>query len=85
MSTKTIGVVGRGSGRHNSMPTIPTIPTAPTIPTIPTPWGRYKLKPMFSQAHPLAMIPKGFTGGELGLFVLYWFKKNVSLSRREIT
>ena len=51
MSTKTLGVVGLGSGRQNSIPTIPTvptiptIPTVPTIPTIPTPWGCSKLKP----------------------------------------
>ena len=48
MSTKMLGVVGRGSGRQNSIPTIPTIPTVPTIPTIPTiptPWGCSKLKP----------------------------------------
>ena len=42
MSTKTLGVVGRGLGRRNF---IPTIPTVPTIPTIPTPWGCSKLKP----------------------------------------
>ena len=47
MSTKTLGVVGRGSGWQNSIPTIPTIPTVPTIPTIPTPWGCSKLKPVF--------------------------------------
>ena len=47
MSTKTLGVVGRGSGRQNSIPTIPTIPTVPTIPTIPTPWGCSKLKPNY--------------------------------------
>ena len=46
MSTKTLGVVCRGSGRQNSIPTIPTIPTVPTIPTIPTPWGCSKLKPL---------------------------------------
>ena len=48
MSTKTLGVVNRGWGRQNSIPTIPTIPTVPnipTIPTIPTPWGCSKLKP----------------------------------------
>ena len=45
MSTKTLGVVGQGSGWQNSIPTIPTIPTVPTIPTIPTPWGCSKLKP----------------------------------------
>ena len=44
MSTKRLGVVGRGLGRKNSIPTIPTIPTVPTIPTIPTPWGCSKLK-----------------------------------------
>ena len=55
MSTKTLGVVVRGSGWQNSIPTIPTIPTVPTIPTIPTiptvptiptiptPWGCSKL------------------------------------------
>ena len=43
MSTKTLGVVGRGSGRQNSIPTIPTIPTVSTVPTIPTPWGCSKL------------------------------------------
>ena len=46
MSTKTLGVVGWGSGLENSFPTIPTIPTVPTIPTIPTPWGCSKLKPL---------------------------------------
>ena len=40
MSTKTLWVVGRGSGRQNYIPTIPTIPN------IPTPWGCSKLKPM---------------------------------------
>ena len=45
MSTKTLGVVGRGSGQQNSIPTIPTVPTIPTLPTLPTPWGCSKLKP----------------------------------------
>ena len=45
MLTKTLGVVGWGSGRQSFIPTIPTIPTVPTIPTIPTPWGCSKLKP----------------------------------------
>ena len=38
MSTKMLGVIGRGSGRQNSIPTIPTVPT------ISTPWGCSKLK-----------------------------------------
>ena len=43
MSTKTLGAVGQGLGRQNSIPTILTIPT---VPTIPTPWGCSKLKPV---------------------------------------
>ena len=42
-------MVGWGSGRQNSIPTITTIPTVPTIPTIPTPWGSSKLKPIASE------------------------------------
>ena len=52
MSTKTLGVVGRGLGGQNSIPTIPTIPTVPTTPTIPTPWGCSKLKPFMPEHWP---------------------------------
>ena len=48
ISTKTLGVVGQGSGWQNSIPTIPTIPTVPTIPTFPTPWECSKLNPVYN-------------------------------------
>ena len=44
MLTKTLGVVGRGSGLQNSIPTFPNYPNCPNYPNYPNSLGMFQTK-----------------------------------------